>query len=121
MSSLDHLEIKVAKFLRYGVLVAGTIIAIGWLTSFNSSEHFLEKYRQYDPIPLQNFLIYHYGQGEWGILTAYAGLAVLISLPLIRVFLTALLFLKSRDFTLAAIAGLVLLGLIISFTFGLES
>lgn len=114
------MELRIAKFLRLGVMVAGVMIALGWGVSFRSSSALFSQFKTYDQIPLQNFLLYHYNQGNWGLLLSYAGLSVLILLPLIRVFLTGLLFIRQKEHLLALIAGLVLIFLIISFTFGIE-
>lgn len=117
---IEQMEYKIASFLRYGVMVAGATIALGWIMSFNSSEAILAQFKTYDHIPLQNFLIYHYHQGNWGQLISYVGLTFLIFLPLIRVLFTGILFIKQKEYLLALIASLVLLGLFISFTFGIE-
>ena len=53
-------------------------------------------------------------------LLAQAGLIALISLPFLRVLMTAVLFIKQKDFALAAVAGFVLMVLIISCLLGLE-
>jgi uncharacterized membrane protein len=54
------------------------------------------------------------------MLLSYAGLIALISLPVLRVLLTMILFLKQKEYILAVVAALVLIGLFVSFTFGME-
>lgn len=116
---IEDVEVKIGRFLRGGVLFAGAVIALGWLLNFSWSEDIFTKYRTYDPIPLQNFVQYYYNQGEWGYVLSYLGLGILISLPLLRVLLTGLLFLRTGERVLAAIAALVLVGLIVSFSLGI--
>lgn len=117
---IEQMELKIAGFLRYGVMFAGATIALGWLLMFKNSPTVFSDFKTYDQIPLQNFLIYHYNQGNWGQVLSYLGLSLLILLPLIRVLFTGFLFIRQKEYLLALIAGLVLLGLILSFTFGIE-
>ncbi len=119
-TELENLELKISKFLRYGVLVAGAFLAVGWISQFSLTENPYEFFTSYDNIPLQDIIQLYIRNKEWGILISYVGLALLISLPLIRVFLTAFLFIKQKEYHLAAIASLVLICLVISFSFGID-
>lgn len=114
------MEIRISKFLRGGVLFSGVLIAIGWAMSFKSSSAHFNQFKEYDQVALQNFLLYHYNQGNWGQLISYSGLTLLILLPLIRVFLTGLIFVRQKEHVLALVAGFVLLFLIISFSLGIN-
>lgn len=120
MNDIESLELKIAKFLRVGVIVAGIIMFAGWMAQFKLTGDPFFNFQTYDHIPLQNMIAIHIRNQQWGILLSYAGLAALISLPIIRVLLTAILFLKQKEFLLAFIAMTVLLGLVFSMSLGIE-
>lgn len=120
MNELESLELKISKFLRLGVIVAGLLMMIGFIVQFKWNANPFYVFDTYDHIPLINQLKFHYRHQHWGHLSSYLGLIILISLPIIRVMLTGVLFIKQKEYPLAGIAFLVLLGLIISFTFGIE-
>lgn len=120
MNEIETLELKIAKFLRAGVIVAGIIMFAGWLTQFKLTGNPFFNFESYDRIPFIDLIKYHIYRKDWGILLSYSGLVALISLPIIRVFLTAFLFIKQKEHTLAVIAFVVLLGLIASMTLGFE-
>lgn len=117
---LEALEIKTSKFLRAGVVVAGILIAIGWVGNWNSSTDPLFTFKTYDQISLFDILRLHIRNGDWSVLICYSGLATLISLPLIRVLLTMVLFIKQKEIILATISFAVLLGLLISMALGID-
>lgn len=117
---LESLELKIARFLRFGVFLSGVLIFVGWIMNLNFRHDSFHSFQIYDVLPLQDLLAIYYRNGNWGVLLSYVGLAVLISLPLIRVLLTACLFLKQKDYFLSTIAFIVLLSLIISFSLGIE-
>jgi uncharacterized membrane protein len=120
MNEIESLELKIAKFLRVGVIVAGIIMFAGWITQFQLTGNPFFNFETYDKIPLIELLQFHLYRKHWGVLLSYAGLFSLISLPLIRVLLTAILFLKQKEFILALIAFTVLIGLLISMSLGIE-
>lgn len=117
---LFNLELFIAKFLRYGVLFAGLLIFAGWMSQIDFHANVFANFMHYQPAPLTETLRALIAGQEWGLLTAYAGLVVLIALPLSRVALTAFVFLAERDFILAFCALLVLFGLGVSFALGFE-
>ncbi len=117
--NIEDLEYRIAKFLRYGVILAGIVILSGWLTLFKFSNTFYT-FKFYDKLPLIDIIPFHIYRGNWGILLAYLGLIILISLPLIRVVLTAVLFIKQKEYTLATIAIIVSISLIFSMLLGIE-
>lgn len=120
MDQLESLELKISHFLRWGVLLAGFFMLVGWLNHlFTLPDTFLA-FKVYTPAPLEDSLRLALEQRSWGLLASYLGMMILISLPIIRVFLTAFLFLKQKEYLLASIAALVLLALIISFSLGIE-
>jgi uncharacterized membrane protein len=115
---LFNLELFIAKFLRYGVLFAGLLIFIGWMSQIDLHGNIFASFEHYQNIPLMTTLRSAIAQRSWGLLAAYAGLVVLISLPLSRVVLVTVVFLTERDFALAFCSLLVLMGLALSFALG---
>lgn len=120
MNNIESLELKIAKFLRIGVIIAGVIMFAGWMAQFKFNGDPFFNFQTYDHIPLQDLIGLHLHRQHWGALLSYLGLAALISLPLIRVLLTAILFLRQKEFALALIALTVLMGLIFSMYLGIE-
>lgn len=120
MDQLESLELKISKFLRLGVLVAGIFMLIGWLSHLFTQPDNFELFKTYHATTLSETLHSAYANGSWGELTAYLGLVILISLPITRVLLTALLFVKQKEYLLAGIASFVLIALVISFSLGIE-
>jgi uncharacterized membrane protein len=115
----NALELKISKFLRGGVIVSGIIMLIGWLPELGHGDPF-ESLKEYHPRPLVDQLVQDWDQQGWGLLICYLGLGILISLPLIRVLLTAVLFMKHDEKLLAGIAAFVFVALIVSFSFGIK-
>lgn len=120
MNDLETLELKISKFLRWGVVFSGILMLSGWIISFKWTADSFVNFQTYDHISIQELIGFHWKKKDIGPLVSYAGLFALISLPLIRVFLTGILFIRSGEKILATIAALVLLGLFISFSFGIE-
>lgn len=119
MSRYEEVEQRIGRFLRYGVMVAGFVILSGWLLQFDWYAETFRNFQIYEKISFINILQGHYHRQEWGALTTYLGLILLISLPLIRVLLTAYLFIIQKEFVLAGIAGFVFCTLILSMLMGL--
>lgn len=117
---LFDLELKISKVLRYGVLIAGSFILVGWAMEIQWSGNPFSGFQKYREEPLFRHLRLILDTGEWGFLCAYFGLALLISLPLVRVLMTAYLFFRQREYAMAAIAGFVLFGLILGISLGFE-
>lgn len=115
-----ELEIKIAYFLRYGVFIAGCFMFVGWGMNFKFSGDPYFGFSIYDQIPLPDLVEYYLRRKNYGALISYSGLAMLIALPLIRVLLTMVLFLKQKERTLAVIALIVFLGLLLSLFLGIE-
>ena len=114
------LEMFIAKFLRYGVLFAGLLMLCGWLTQISFTADAFAPFHVYHDAPLFRTIAELIEAQRWGLLTAYAGMTVLISLPLLRVFMTFAVFIKKRDYTLAAVSAVVLFGLGLSIALGFE-
>ena len=117
---LLKLELLIAKLLRYGVLFAGALLLIGWCSQLNFTENPLAQFSTFHRETLLTSITTQFSLGHWGILTAYAGLIVLISLPFIRVILTAVLFFKQSEFVLAGVATFVCFALLISVLLGID-
>ena len=117
---IEDLELRTSKLLRGGVIVAGILIAIGWTTTWNTTSGSLFNFKTYDQISLVDTLQLHIRNGNWGILVCYLGLGTLISLPLIRVLLTMVLFIKQKEIILAFISLAVLLALLVSMALGID-
>lgn len=118
--SLYNLELFIAKLLRIGVLIAGVFLLIGWMSQFQFIGNPLEKFEHYQHIPFAQSFRECWEQQRWGLITAYVGLCILISLPIIRVFMTAVLFYRLKEFLMASAATLVFVALLLSFSLGFE-
>ena len=120
MKPSDNLELKISQFLRYGVLLSGGLILIGWVKNFRFQGNPFFNFQIYDQIPFLELFNFHLQKGEWGILVSYAGLITLITLPLFRVILLVFLFLRQKEMLLALISFVVILLLILSMSLGLD-
>lgn len=120
MGPQESLELKISKFLRKGVLLAGFFLIIGWISNLINHGVNYEQLHNYHEVSLLDALKLIIAKGDWGDLIGYTGMGLLIFLPISRVFLTAWLFIKQKDYLLAGIALFVLVALIISFTLGIE-
>lgn len=118
--SLLSLEMKISRFLRVGVLVAGGFLLAGWLLQIQFTENPFLEFSHYRNIPLADSLSEAVAAGNVAQLIAYTGLLVLIALPVTRVFLTAVLFLRRRELLMAAVAVFVLIALALSVMLGWE-
>ena len=117
---IEDLELRIAKFLRLGVVVAAAIIALGWLLSFKAEPEPFSSLKTYHQIDLFTQLELAFMDQNFGKLISFMGLIALISLPVIRVIFSTFLFVKQKEFIMAMIGSIVLIGLLISFSFGIE-
>ncbi len=118
LSSDRELEQFISKLLKYGVLLASTVVLMGGIV-------YLMRYGA-EPVD------YRFFQGEpsllcspKGVVTAVLaghcrgviqlGLLLLVATPVARVIFSLLTFLRKRDFTYVILTFLVLAGLIYSF------
>ncbi len=91
---------------------------MGWVSQLHFSENPFLAFHDYAPVPLQEMLPrVLVSPSAW---LTYAGLFLLVSLPLIRVVFTAVLFWRQGDRVLAVMAALVSIALISSCVLGLE-
>lgn len=95
-----RLEILLANLLRYGSYLGCVAIGLGLLISWPATG---------GPAT------------SWGTWTVSAGIALLISLPVMRLSVMFATFLKERDYRFAATAALVLIIIGISFAVGLSA
>ncbi len=120
MDEIENLELTISKFLRLGILIAGFFILVGWLMDFSLWENPFNHFQEYRRVPFMDLARVAWAQRDWPFFLTYLGLFILISLPVIRVFLTAILFVKQKEMILATIAGMVLFFLILSMSLGIE-
>lgn len=113
------LELRIAKLLRYGVILSLILLVIGW-TGQIFQGHELSMFQTYQLTSLKQNLLSALNQQHYFLLISYLGLGVLISLPIIRVFFTGVLFIKQKEKVLAGLAFFVLLALLVSFSLGIE-
>jgi uncharacterized membrane protein len=88
----DQLETQLGRLLHYGTLAAAAVVAAGLAIAFAS--------------------------GALGMPVATAGIALFILLPVLRVGVMLIFFLRARDYRYGAIAALVLFIILISFFIG---
>ncbi len=119
-SRLFSLELFIAKFLRYGVFFAAALLFVGWMMQIDFRHDTFEAFSVYKNTPLKQTLSELTATNSYGLLISYLGLVVLISLPVLRVALTACAFVMERDYRLAAVAVVVLVGLLFSFVLGFK-
>lgn len=120
MDELESLELKISKLLRAGVLAAGFLMLIGWIAHLVLKGSSFELLKTYNAVSIDETFKIAIANNSWSVLIAYLGLIILISLPITRVFLTAFLFLKQKEYILAGIASFVLIALLVSFSLGIE-
>lgn len=120
MDPMQALELKIAKFLRSGVLAAAALMLIGWTSQLVLKGDGIAQLGAVDPHPLVPWIRTEWRQGHWGNLTAVLGLITLLALPFTRVVLTAWLFFKQGEKLLSAIALFVVAALLVSFALGFE-
>jgi uncharacterized membrane protein len=118
--AVPSLEWAVARMLRVGVILSGVMMFVGWMTFMNFHENPLLQFHEYQNLRLITALTQAWQTGNWGLILSYAGLALLVSLPVIRVFMTAILFTKQGQKTLAGLAYFVFFILIVSLTLGID-
>ena len=116
-----ELELLIAKFLRYGVIFCGLLIFAGWIMNFKWDSNPFFIYKDYDPIPLWELIHFNLRSKNIGAIISFVGLAGLVTLPVWRVFLTGILFIKQKERGLAVIAFIVFTLLVISFLLGVTA
>ena len=118
--ALEDLEMRIAKLLRQGVIVSGVFLLVGWMLQIKWAGNPLLPFHNYQAEPLLQSLQLNWLAGDWALLISYFGLFVLISLPILRVLLTAILFFKQGDKVLASVATFVFVAILASCLLGFE-
>ncbi|KYG65126.1 hypothetical protein AZI87_11185 [Bdellovibrio bacteriovorus] len=118
--TLNRLEYRISQLLRSGVLFAGIFLLVGWLWMWWKGEQSLSSFTEYQPTSLFENLQWALLMQDRAMLISYAGLIVLVSLPVLRVFLTGILFIKQKENKLALMAFTVFIILIGSFFLGID-
>ncbi len=119
-SSIEQVEAKISFLLRRGVIWAGVFLFWGWVWMLYKNGNQLDAYTTYQPMSLYESLQWAIFFGDKGKLISYAGLMILVSLPILRVAMTFYLFIKSKEKSLALLALIVLISLIWSICLGIE-
>lgn len=118
--SLHDLELTISQILRGGVLFAGIFLLTGWVWMWLRDGDNLQSFRTYEPRPFVENIQWALVMNDRALLIAQFGLVVLVCLPLVRVLMTAILFLKQKDKGLALMALAVFVALVGSFLLGID-
>ncbi len=117
----QELELKISYILRYGVFLSAIFLGIGWGGNLLSGQsQGLYHYQTYQSVNFIQSMEKTFTQGQWFVLLSYLGLMILISLPLIRVFLTGVLFAKNKEKAMSLMAFAVFAILLGSFCLGID-
>lgn len=119
-SSLHQLELRISHFLRGGVLFAGFLLLVGWLWMLFNSGDVLSSFQEYHPQSLSESIQWALIMNDRALLISLFGLMILVSLPVVRVLMTGVLFVRQKDYRLAVMAFAVFAVLIASFFLGIE-
>ena len=119
-ATLENLELQIAMMLRIGVLLSGVLMFVGWIAQFQISENPFAQFQVYKDVSFLQNIHQMQSDSQWGLLLCYAGLVILVALPCLRVLLTYALFIRLRDYRMAAITSIVLTVLLYSFTQGIQ-
>ncbi len=118
-------ELKIANyigvFLKIGVITAGFFLVTGWAWMLIDGDHEVRALQNYEASSLTERLEWAIILNDRAMIFATLGLALLVLLPLLRVFITVVLFGVSRDYKMTVMAFFVLLALIFSFSLGLNA
>lgn len=117
---INRLELIISHLLRIGVMVAGSLLAIGWIWMWLNGRDISQNLRDYNPQAFTDTLQWAFIMKDRAVLMSLLGLVFLVMLPVIRVFLTAVLFLWQKEFRLALMAFLVFAALVVSFSLGID-
>lgn len=118
--SLHELELVISQILRGGVLTSGFFLLVGWLWMWMRDGDNLHSFTRYEPRPLFESIHWALVTNDRPLLIAQIGLIVLVCLPLLRVLMTGVLFLRQKDKGLAIMAFAVFVALVGSFLLGIE-
>lgn len=119
-NKMHRLELQIAYLLRYGVILAGLFLFVGWMLSLFAHGDQIASFRYYAPVSLLVHWREAWSGGDWGTIIALAGLGLLVLLPVLRVLFTGVLFIKQGDRVLGFLAFLVFAILVMSFSLGID-
>lgn len=117
---LHNLELVISKLLRVGVMTAGACLFLGWIGMLLQHGSMLSSFHAYDPEPLADKFQWAFLTRDRSLLMSLIGLILLVCLPLIRVLLTGILFIRQKDYKLAVMAFAVFATLVASFFLGID-
>jgi uncharacterized membrane protein len=120
VTQLHKLELIISKLLRVGVMTAGVCLLIGWIGMWMQNGSMLSSFHVYQPEPLLEKIQWAVLMRDRSLMLALIGLIFLVCLPLVRVLLTGILFIRQKDYKLAVMAFLVFTTLIASFFLGID-
>ncbi|NUN05968.1 MAG: DUF1634 domain-containing protein [Bdellovibrio sp.] len=118
--SLHDLELLISYFLRWGVSFAGFTILLGWVWMLRQENPRLTTFTDYHPQPLLESLHWAVLTNDRPMLICLLGLGILVTLPVLRVLMTAVLFFKQKELRLGTMALVVFAILVASFLLGIE-
>ncbi|MNK07815.1 hypothetical protein D3C87_257350 [compost metagenome] len=118
--SLQRLELIISHLLRIGVLIAGTFLLVGWLMSWYTQGDMLSTFQTYESQSIIESIHWALVMNNKGLIISYFGLLILVSLPVLRVFMTGFLFIRQKEYTLAFMAYGVFFALLLSVLLGIE-
>lgn len=118
--SLHDLELLISYFLRWGVSFSGMVMLGGWLWMLSQGSQRINTFAEYQPQPLIESLHWAVLTNDRSVLLCILGLVILVTLPILRVLMTAILFFKQKEFRLGTMALAVFVVLLASFLLGIE-
>lgn len=119
--SIAGLEYCISQFLRFGVLLAGGFLAVGWCWLLVQGNSKLTGFSNYESESLFESVRWSLFLQDRGKLLTFIGLGILVALPVLRVLLTGVIFIAKREYRMAATAFIVFSVLILSFLLGIDS
>ena len=114
------IEPLISRILRTGVLIVGALLGVSWLWLLAKNGSRLQNFSVYEPQSLVESLHWALVMNDTATLMAFSGLFLLVTLPILRVLLTGILFAKQKEGLLAGLAFLVFVALLGSLFLGLE-
>lgn len=118
--SVHELELKISVLLRRGVVVSGFFLLTGWVGMLITHGDRTASFKTYHVQSLSEVFQWALITQDRFLIVAYVGLGILVTLPLVRVLLTAYLFAKQKEKVLSWMAYAVFAVLVCSFFLGLD-
>lgn len=118
--ALHRLELITSHLLRVGVLIAGVFLLIGWVWLWIKNGDSLQNFQTYEPTGLIESIHWSLVNNDRAMMVSIVGMVLLVLLPVARVFMTGVLFIKQKDYILALMAFLVFIALVASCFLGID-